>query len=371
MAFVTTMPLSQDSNNNKIRDSNDVRVSSREWASEFGAPQDTEYKPTNFFGALPMSFLRSTSNSSTDMRIPSESSLRGVLSLLDKTMPKRSTSKSSIDLGGSRFGSIGTLSNISSIDFGSLQSSISMPTASLEPVRRGVSSKDWATAYYLQTMGLGDNKSSSRTSSGSSFSLDEATLKDSLERSVASTIGSSFQDAVKKAQESSKASSVKSWPTTIMEPMKPPAPVNPTPKDHPSDTFAAVMSIVEQGKKKDQGTKKSKPRVRRHAKEPENKLYVDEPTQVDVLFGRGTGPRLHPGNQRYYIKVGQLRDDYRSGGDADKKRTSRLLVNWVKESGGRFLKQDSDGRYYVVPELGARSKACQALREHKFPNERK
>lgn len=295
--------------------------------------------------------------------------------MLDKSMTARATSKSSIDMGSSltRLGS-GTFSNLPSFDFGTLKSSSSMLPVSIESLK-GVSSKDWATAHYLQTMGV--SKSPSRSSSGSfTCTPDESALMESVERSVSSTINSAFQKAssgLAKNQGSLKPSSFGSIKDrqTFQTPMKPPAPASPLQSALPtqSDTVAAIMSIMEQGKKKE-ASKKPKPRVRRHAQEPENKQYVDEPRQVDVLFGRGTGPRLHPGNKRYYTKVGELREGYRSGKDADKKRISRLLVNWVMESDGRFLKQDSEGRYYVVPELGARSKACQALREHKFPNER-
>jgi hypothetical protein len=145
-----------------------------------------------------------------------------------------------------------------------------------------------------------------------------------------------------------------------------------------SDQFASMTIIqrMEQIKQEEASRKRKKSRAheenrpRRHALEPTVKTYVDEPSDKDVILGRGTGPRLHAGFQPYYDKVGELRDAYRGATDAVQRELSQQVVDWVKERGGNFLKRDTNKKWFIITNEAARVKAAQALREHKYAHER-
>mmetsp|Transcript_27398 Transcript_27398/g.41478 ORF Transcript_27398/g.41478 Transcript_27398/m.41478 type:complete len:541 (+) Transcript_27398:69-1691(+) len=147
-----------------------------------------------------------------------------------------------------------------------------------------------------------------------------------------------------------------------------------------SSVISGVMEIFEQHKKKAEveasQKKKSKPRKIRGALAnlpKQNKRFVDKPTEFDVLFGRGTGPRQHPGNKDYYRRVGSMRDAYRakSTNSEEKTRIANEILSWIRER-GRFLAKEEDGsdRWVEVDEAKAREKIRQALREHKYEWER-
>mmetsp|Transcript_30788 Transcript_30788/g.63251 ORF Transcript_30788/g.63251 Transcript_30788/m.63251 type:complete len:550 (-) Transcript_30788:176-1825(-) len=88
-----------------------------------------------------------------------------------------------------------------------------------------------------------------------------------------------------------------------------------------------------------------------------------EPTEQDVLFGRGGYTNTHPGNIKFREEALKLRPWYESSSKEEKYRISDLLVESVKSEGHRFLEKGSDGNWYEVIGNGARKKASQALRE--------
>lgn len=90
-----------------------------------------------------------------------------------------------------------------------------------------------------------------------------------------------------------------------------------------------------------------------------------EPTDDDVLFGRGGYSNKHPGNIRYRAKALELRSWYEQPGTSkeEKYRISELLVESVTNEGHRFLEKGKDGLWHEVIGNGARKKASQALRE--------
>ncbi|KAL7461939.1 hypothetical protein ACHAXS_002348 [Conticribra weissflogii] len=88
-----------------------------------------------------------------------------------------------------------------------------------------------------------------------------------------------------------------------------------------------------------------------------------EPTEHDVLFGRGGYTNTHPGNIKFREEALKLRPWYESSSKEEKYRISDLLVESVKSEGHRFLEKGSDGNWYEVIGNGARKKASQALRE--------
>jgi hypothetical protein len=107
------------------------------------------------------------------------------------------------------------------------------------------------------------------------------------------------------------------------------------------------------------------------SKEPEIRQFVDTPTNLDVLLGRGGRSNHHVGNKRYRAEVENLQSWYKHSAKSEKKDLSQCLVNYVHSYGGRFLKLDkAAGRWYVIPNNVARRKASQALREHVPMHER-
>ena len=90
-----------------------------------------------------------------------------------------------------------------------------------------------------------------------------------------------------------------------------------------------------------------------------------EPTDDDVLFGRGGYSNQHPGNIRFREKAMELRPWYEAATTTkeEKYRISELLVESVKSEGHRFLEKGEDGLWHEVVGNGARKKASQALRE--------
>jgi hypothetical protein len=120
-----------------------------------------------------------------------------------------------------------------------------------------------------------------------------------------------------------------------------------------------------------QTTKKKRKRKPRKKVIPEVKIYV-ESKQYDVLLGRGGRSNHHVGNKRYREEVKNLRSWYNSIGDNKDEKTalSQCLVDYVHGYEGRFLEKDKTGAWYEVPNIVARRKASQALREDDDPEKR-
>jgi hypothetical protein len=97
-----------------------------------------------------------------------------------------------------------------------------------------------------------------------------------------------------------------------------------------------------------------------------------EPTENDVLLGRGGRANNHVGNQRYLKIKEAIQDEYMNANKNEKTVLSQKLVDIItKERGGRFLKLDGAvNRWYVVDNLTARRKASQTLREVNTPEVR-
>lgn len=88
-----------------------------------------------------------------------------------------------------------------------------------------------------------------------------------------------------------------------------------------------------------------------------------EPTDNDVLFGRGGFTNNRPGNIHFRQEALRLRPWYERSTKEEKYEISNLLLESVKSIGGRFLEKGSDGLWHEVIGNGARRKASQALRE--------
>jgi len=93
---------------------------------------------------------------------------------------------------------------------------------------------------------------------------------------------------------------------------------------------------------------------------------VDDPTDCDILCGRGGRSNHHPGNIRYRQVVGEMKASYKTiGTKAAKTGLSSAIVDHVYAYGGRFLKKidKKSGKYQVLSVIEARKKTSQALRE--------
>lgn len=126
-----------------------------------------------------------------------------------------------------------------------------------------------------------------------------------------------------------------------------------------AETVASAPEAVEETAEPPKKKRKRRPRKKIV---PEVKEYV-EPTDVDVLLGRGGRSNHHPGNKRYREEVENLRGWYLGVEDkSEKTDLSQCLVDYVHSYDGRFLHKDEVG-WYVTPNIIARRKASQALRE--------
>jgi len=102
-------------------------------------------------------------------------------------------------------------------------------------------------------------------------------------------------------------------------------------------------------------------RAKKNARE-----YVTDVHQWDILSERGGKANHHEGNKRYRKVVSEMKAQYRdTAAKTDKTDLSRSIVAYVHNYGGRFLKKDKNGRYYVMTMAEARKKTSQALRETK------
>jgi hypothetical protein len=125
-------------------------------------------------------------------------------------------------------------------------------------------------------------------------------------------------------------------------------------------------SLVESIGKKKTG----KRRRERKNYDPEVKEYV-EPRDADVLMGRGGRTNNHPGNKRYLEAKEEMQPSYFEADKDYKTVLSQKLVDKVTGWNGRFLKLDSSAdKWYLVPNIVARKKASQSLREINTPDVR-
>jgi hypothetical protein len=100
---------------------------------------------------------------------------------------------------------------------------------------------------------------------------------------------------------------------------------------------------------------------------PEVKDYVvDVYRDTDVLFGRGGRSNHHEGNKLYRDKVIEMQPHYRMCDKNEKTKVAQTIVDSInKEHNGRFLELDKEAdRWYIVPNVVARRKVGQALREN-------
>lgn len=132
---------------------------------------------------------------------------------------------------------------------------------------------------------------------------------------------------------------------------------------------ARIMALVENDKRNQEeikakrriATSLSGPRMKkpRNDKEPPQKQYFQK-TDIDVIFGRGSGPNVH--NRLFRGEVASRQLAYKMGWDLEKKIIVDELIEWVRNRKGRFLAKDASG-WYEVTDSATRCKIRQMIRE--------
>ena len=99
-------------------------------------------------------------------------------------------------------------------------------------------------------------------------------------------------------------------------------------------------------------------------REPPHSTSVPiEPSDGDVLYGRGGNANSHPGNIRFREKARELLSRYLLCSKEDKTLVSVELMESVTRNGHRFIKRRSDGIWEEVDRKIARTKASQCFRD--------
>lgn len=89
-------------------------------------------------------------------------------------------------------------------------------------------------------------------------------------------------------------------------------------------------------------------------------------TISSVLSGRGGATNSHSGNRLFRSLVQQYKSDYLKAKKRDKPQVAAIVVDKIRERGGRFLRRYKTDEGMVWIEIGdarAKEKTCQALRE--------
>ena len=89
---------------------------------------------------------------------------------------------------------------------------------------------------------------------------------------------------------------------------------------------------------------------------------IDLPTTFDVLLGRGKPIQYHAGNVHLRHVIDNHRDKYDVAGRGGKAVVADTIVQLIKSSSRRFLKQGKNGWWYEVPDDVAREKVCSGFR---------
>jgi hypothetical protein len=132
---------------------------------------------------------------------------------------------------------------------------------------------------------------------------------------------------------------------------------------------------VEEKKETSKRKREEERNMQDHVESPQS-LAVEvagpiEPTEMDVLLGRGGYTEHHPGNKCYLKVKAAMQPRYFASEKTEKTRISQELVNRVHSWGGRFLQHDKEtATWYEVANDTARGKASQAMREMYKPEAR-
>lgn len=87
-----------------------------------------------------------------------------------------------------------------------------------------------------------------------------------------------------------------------------------------------------------------------------------EPTDTDVLCGRGRTNFFHKGNERFRRIVGENLDEYlKTQHKNDKSKIVYRIADLIMEGGTRYLKMDETGRWYEMDDKAGREKVSRVI----------
>ena len=81
-------------------------------------------------------------------------------------------------------------------------------------------------------------------------------------------------------------------------------------------------------------------KLRQFPRLSDNAKRIIIPGTYDILLGRGKPLQKHSGNLRYHHVIETYHGQYESAQKLEKTNLSKLIVQKMKDDGGRFLKQD-------------------------------
>jgi len=94
-------------------------------------------------------------------------------------------------------------------------------------------------------------------------------------------------------------------------------------------------------------------------------VAIRQPTNVDILRGRGGGTNHHPGNKKFRDEARTFRQRYKDKATTrrEKYELSLTLVKRARDYGGRFLERrnGNDKHWYLMSEGDVRKKASQGM----------
>ena len=88
---------------------------------------------------------------------------------------------------------------------------------------------------------------------------------------------------------------------------------------------------------------------------------IDTPIAPDILLGRGKAIQNHLGNIWLRVKLESYFERFEKAGKKEKTEITWILLNAVKQRGGRFLKQEG-ATYELVDDSIARKKIAHGFR---------
>jgi hypothetical protein len=97
----------------------------------------------------------------------------------------------------------------------------------------------------------------------------------------------------------------------------------------------------------------------------DNDEWINQPGPLDVLQGRGLEAQVHPGNLRFRNIIAERQKVHNKSLIHEKTAISKEIVLVIKESGGRFLRQDEGHGWKVVDDNVARAKVSAAFRDRR------
>ena len=122
-----------------------------------------------------------------------------------------------------------------------------------------------------------------------------------------------------------------------------------------------TLPFDKNGKANNDGTKRVWETRRRLERMKSAPLKIVVPGPYDVMLGRGKIAQFHIGNVRFRKVVEKHKDQYEKLSTFDKTIMAMMIVNSVKESTGRFLKDIGDG-WVEADDTEARKKVARLFR---------